>query len=170
MLAQLVLSRLSLLQNLYTLTSHFIRYSCSLVTQIADQSITWQQLNAFRRLDVVKTTQTEHQNGEERDLSDSERGMVVGARRISETVDLLGFPHTTISSVYREWSEKEKISSEGGCVDEHALLMSEVRGEWTDWLESPQAPPVCSIHMMNQSVNKYKYKMNVNLKNWRKKM
>ncbi len=42
--------------------------------------------------------------------------MVVGARRadlsISETADLLGFSHTTISRVNREWSEKEKISSE----------------------------------------------------------
>ncbi len=49
-------------------------------------------------------------------LSDFECGMVVGARQaglsISKTADLLRFSHTTISSVYREWSEKEKISSE----------------------------------------------------------
>ncbi len=54
--------------------------------------------------------------GKKGDLCDFERGMVVGARRaglsISKTVDLLGFSHKIISRVYREWSEKEKISSE----------------------------------------------------------
>ncbi len=40
-------------------------------------------------------------------LSDFERGMVV-----SKTADLLGFSRTTISRVYREWSEKDKVSRE----------------------------------------------------------
>ncbi len=64
----------------YTLTGHFIRYTCS----IANQPITWQQLNAFRHLDVVKTTckfKPSIRMGKKGDLSDFERGIVVGARR-----------------------------------------------------------------------------------------
>ncbi len=44
--------------------------------------------------------------GRKEDLSDFERGIVVGLRRaglsISKTADLLGFSHSTISRVYRE--------------------------------------------------------------------
>ncbi len=69
------------------------------------------------------------------DLSDFERGMVVVARRaalsISKTANLLRFSRTTISRVYREWSEKEKISSERQLCGPKCL----VRGEWADWIE-----------------------------------
>ena len=50
------------------------------------------------------------------DLSDFDRGTIVGARQsglsISETADLLGFSHTAVSSVCREWCKKLKTSSE----------------------------------------------------------
>jgi len=73
--------------------------------------------------------------GKKADLSNFERGMVVGARRvglsISQSAQLLGFSCTNISRIYKEWCEKGKTSS-GSPVGENALLMLEVRGEWTD--------------------------------------
>ncbi len=74
--------------------------------------------------------------GKKGDLSDFERVMVVGARRtglsISKTADLLGFSRTTISRVYRELFEKEKISSERQLCGRKCLV--DVRGEQADWL------------------------------------
>ncbi len=76
--------------------------------------------------------------GKKGDLSDFECGMVVGrwtGLSISKTADLLGFSRSTISGFTENGPKKRKYPVSGSCVDENALLMSEVRGEWKDWLE-----------------------------------
>ncbi len=60
--------------------------------------------------------------------------MVVGVRRTGlsiywdfHTQPSLGFTENGLNKI--------KYPVSGSCVDENVLLMSEVRGEWTDWLE-----------------------------------
>ncbi len=77
--------------------------------------------------------------GKKGDLSDFERGMVVGVRRaglsISQTADLLDFHAQPSLGFTKNGLNKRKYPVSGSCVDENALLMSEVRGEWANWLE-----------------------------------
>ncbi len=65
--------------------------------------------------------------------------MVVGARwaglSISETAEYWDFHKQPSLGFTENGPKKRKYPVNGSCVDENALLMSEVRGEWTDWLE-----------------------------------
>ncbi len=77
--------------------------------------------------------------GKKGDLSDCERGMVVSARRLVWVFKKLLISwdfHTQPSLGFTENGPKtRKYPVSGSCVDENAFLMSEVRGEWADWLE-----------------------------------
>ncbi len=126
----------------YTLTGHFIRYTCSIGREHklliskshGSNSMHWGIYMWWRQLAEV---QTEHQNGEERGFKWLWTWNGCFARRaglsISKTADLLRFSCTTLSKVYREWSEKYKISSERQLCGQKCLV--DVRGEWADWLE-----------------------------------
>ncbi len=76
--------------------------------------------------------QTEHQNGEERGFKwlwtwNGCWCQTGWSEIFSKTADLLGFLHTTISSVYSERSEKEKISNERQLCGQKYLV--DVRGQ-----------------------------------------
>ncbi len=77
--------------------------------------------------------------GKKGDLSDFERGMVVGARqavRVFKKQLIYWDFHVQPSLRFTENGlKKRKYPVSGSCVDENTLLMSEVRGEWTIWLE-----------------------------------
>ncbi len=65
--------------------------------------------------------------------------MIVGARRAGLSIlkKLIYWDfHAPPSVGFTEnGPKKRKYPLSDSCVDENALLMSEVRGEWADWLE-----------------------------------
>ncbi len=75
--------------------------------------------------------------GKKGDLNDFERGMVVGTDGLVFQKLLIYWDfHIQPSLGFTEnGPKKRKYPVSGSCVDENALLMSEVRGEWADWLE-----------------------------------
>ncbi len=98
--------------------------------------ITWQQLNAFRHLDVVKTTCWSSNRASELGKKEGFKWLWTWNGCWFQTgwiwvfhklLILLVFSHKTISRVYREWSEKEKISSERQLCGWKCLV--DVRGQ-----------------------------------------
>ncbi len=72
-------------------------------------------------------------------LRDFECGIVVGGRRLVWVFKKLLINWDFYAQSFLGFTEngpkKRKYPVSGSCVDENALLMSEVRGEWADWLE-----------------------------------
>ncbi len=95
--------------------------------------IRWQQLNAFRHLDVVKTTCW------------SSKPLLV----------YRGFSRTTISRVYREWYKKRENTSERQLCEQKCLV--DVRGqrEWVDWLEMIEGNSNSNNHLLQPSYAEY---------------
>lgn len=108
-------------------------FNCSL-THVSNLPTTWQQLSVFRHdQDNLLKFNKSILMGKGGDLSYIE--LYIGCCQVGwceyfRTAERLEFLHTTISRVYREWSEKEKMSSERQfCGQKLLCLMPEVTGE-----------------------------------------
>ena len=96
----------------------------------------WQKCSAENHADAEQQLQIMFTStiriGKKCDLSDFDRGMIVGARQaglsIFITVDLLRFSPTTVSRVYAKWCNKERTSS-GQQFCGWKCLVDE-RGQW----------------------------------------
>ena len=77
--------------------------------------------------------------GKKYDLSYCDCGRMVCAQQdslsIFKTAFLLGFSHTTFSTITQIGAKNKKRPVNGSSADRNVLLMREVRGEWPGWLE-----------------------------------
>lgn len=80
--------------------------------QMSNQPIMWQQFNAFKHgQNDLSKSKLSSRMGKKTDICDFECCTVLGLS-FSESPDVQGCSHKTISRVYRDQFEKEKISSE----------------------------------------------------------
>lgn len=94
-------------------TGHFIRYMCSAAClQISNQPISWQQLNAFRLVYMVKMTSWSSSWASawrrKGDLREFECDMVVGARGAGMSISEFADPHNRL--LHREQQFCEQLS------------------------------------------------------------
>ncbi len=97
--------------------------------------------------------------GKKGDLSDFERAMFVGARRavwVFQKLLIYWDFHAQPSLEFTEnGRENIKYPVSGSCVDENALLMSEVRGERADWLEMIESNSNSNNHSWQPRYSEY---------------
>ncbi len=98
----------------------------------------------------LSEVQIEHQNGEERRFKWlwtwngcwCQTGWSEYFKNCWSTWDFQAQPSLGFTE---NGPKMRKYSVSGSCVDENALLMSEVRGEWADWLEMIERQSVTQI-------------------------